>query len=165
MNAILRNLQYYCCYYYFKIWFLSNYWMVSLQWCKLYLTLPSTFMLTYPSCTKIRSVNYYGKRFGCHVKINRLLSGKILLQLLCRLVGDSTSFWPREDFCSCRHAAGNRCHDRLQVSVCQRRSACHLCMVHKVQEKVRTHKCCRSSQSFWTQTTWAQEIFLFGKKK
>jgi hypothetical protein len=34
----------------------------------LYLTPPCTFMLTYPSCTKIRSVNYYGKPFGFHAK-------------------------------------------------------------------------------------------------
>jgi hypothetical protein len=50
------------------------------------------------SSTTNTSRNCYGKTIGFHATNITLLSGQILPQILCRLVGDLASFGLEEDF-------------------------------------------------------------------
>lgn len=70
-------------------------------------------------------------------KITRLLNGQILPQLMCGLAGDLASFELEEDFRPRCYTAGNNCRGRFQVSICLKRSALRLFIVHT--EKNCTH--------------------------
>lgn len=88
------------------------------------------FLLIYAVQQSLQWVT--GENFGLHAtKINSLLNGLTLPQLVCGLVGDLVSFEAEEDFCLRCDATGNHSHCRLQVSICQKRYAVHLIIVQK----------------------------------